>query len=58
MNSISAQIVPYTQKNPPAVEVYLLEARVFFALLFLCILGNGKNNLNTRVQINKIKWIT
>ena len=57
MNSISAQIVRYTQRNLHPVYVRLLEARLFFALLFKFILGNGKNNLHTRAQINKIKWI-
>ena len=63
MNSISAQIVPYTHKKSISGLSSSIESRFYLQYFVTFILQNGKKkkkdllNLNTRVQINKIEWM-
>ena len=59
MNSISAQIVPCTHKKSNSSLSLSIDSAGFLSTTSLHLFYGTvkKKKLNTRMQINKIKWI-
>ena len=57
MKSISAQLVSCAHKKSNSSISLSIENAGFLCTTFLHLLYGIVKNLNTRVQINKIKWI-
>ena len=59
MNSISAQIVPCTHKKSNSSLSLSIDSAGFLSTTSLHLFYGmvKKKKLNTRMQINKIKWI-